>query len=297
MEKNDTKTSEINDFLCRRFELKEHKIYADTLCDTEERRKAFERQYAKAHRPLSTEELNEICIKDFRDLIGVATNGLREFVGNLRRTVNAIIDADEVEFGVLCAKQVKEDDEYAMEGIEALSDKARSGAFDWVPDGRRLVMEYEIASFPIHANLHYLNNWLRVKHREEWEALTQTSTSTTGAAAPIPEQWRTEKALKLLQKAVLAGLCEKLSDGRYKWLKEDTLFAYFAACTVLNLFGYSGTKEQIEWKKFKPVFPDEDLYKYASTYASKGDYLRLKDDCDFVPPLNFRTVDALFDGL
>lgn len=99
----------------------------------------------------------------------------------------------------------------------------------------------------------------------------------------LPEELDTDKAKKLLQKAITSGLC----DDTYKWLKSKALLAYFTdkASEYLGLCkGEYDGKPKTSWKPFETLFGISGLSGAKRDYQKTGTL-----------PDGYSDVDKLFE--
>lgn len=118
------------------------------------------------------------------------------------------------------------------------------------------------------------------------KALPARQRSTPQHKAPeIPEELSTTKAMKLINKAVEAGIAS-VNDGKYQWNRTKVLLAYFAvkATTYLNLRVIADAT--VSWKPFEALFHEKNLK------IAKADYGKYDDD---FTPRGHKKIDNLFE--
>lgn len=100
---------------------------------------------------------------------------------------------------------------------------------------------------------------------------------------PLPDLLNTDKAKALLNKAIIAGLC----DDTYKWLNSKALLAYFVdkASESLGLCkGEYDGKPKTSWKPFEVLFGVKGLSGAKRDYQKTGTL-----------PYGYNDVDKLFE--
>ena len=101
----------------------------------------------------------------------------------------------------------------------------------------------------------------------------------------IPNELNTDKASRLLGKAMQYGLC----DASYKWLKTKALLAYFSAqaSDYLSLTNSKyGEKQKISWQPFEQLFQVTGLAGANNENVNK-----------YGPPKDSKIVDDIFKEL
>jgi len=104
----------------------------------------------------------------------------------------------------------------------------------------------------------------------------------------LPEQLKTDEAVKIFQKAIDARMIEKTATG-LKWFKTKQLLAYFATrmsdkFSLITRLDKDGNKTT-DWKTFETLFGEQGLK------GAKQNWMRLNTK---FKPTGFEKVDALF---